>query len=229
MLLGDPTDEANQLVVHDWTFGMVTDHEVFSSKFDALIGLAYPQFAEPDVTPLFDALMQSGQLAANVFSFYMSQNPDEGSILTFGGWETERFTGEIQWHDVRDPKLFWTIKLDDVRVGGKSTGLCNKEGANCLVCPDSGTSMATFPPDHYEEWVKNNQIYESCAENKELEYPDLTYVIDGVEYTVPSHHWVTRSIDNDDPEGGLCSDIISELNVNQDGLEHMYILGDVFM
>ena len=77
VLLGSPTDPANQLIVEDWTFGMVTEHEVFSSKFDALIGLAYPDFAEEGVTPLFDGLMATNQLAADVFSFYLSQNPDE--------------------------------------------------------------------------------------------------------------------------------------------------------
>lgn len=55
--LGSPTDIANQLAVPNWTFGMVVDHSVFNGKFDALVGMAYPQFAERGVTPLFDGLM----------------------------------------------------------------------------------------------------------------------------------------------------------------------------
>lgn len=39
---------------------MVVNHDVFNGNFDALIGMAYPQFAEPGVTPFFDGLMQSG-------------------------------------------------------------------------------------------------------------------------------------------------------------------------
>ena len=229
VLLGDPTDPSNQLVVSDWTFGMVTDHEVFSAKFDALIGLAYPDFAEDGVTPLFDGLMKTRQLADDVFSFYLSQNPDETSVLTFGGWDNERFTGEIVWHDVMDPKLFWTVRLDDVKVGGVSTGLCTKEGANCLVCPDSGTSMATFPPGHFGEFDLEFAVDESCEEGDELLYPDLTYVINGVEYVMPSHHWVTRSINDNDPKGGVCQSVLGELDVGQNGLEEMYILGDIFM
>lgn len=200
-------------MVEDWTFGYVTEQDVFSESFDALIGLAYPDFAEPGVTPIFDGLMKTKKLAADVFSFYMSQNPDEMSELMFGGWDSNRFSGEIQWHQVRDPKLFWTVKLDDVKVGGISTGLCTKEGANCLVCPDSGTSMATFPPGHYDKFAEKFQVNESCSEGAELEYPDLTYVIDGVEYTIPSHHWVNRSIDKSDSKGGWCSDVINELDV----------------
>ena len=49
-------------------------------------------------------------------------------------------------------KLFWSIKLDDIKVNGVSTGYCTKKGANCLVCPDSGTSLATFPQNHYNEF-----------------------------------------------------------------------------
>ena len=131
---------------------MVTKHEVFNENFDALIGMAYPAFAEPNVTPFFDALMDSKKLADDVFSFYLSYNPDEGSEMLLGGWDATKFTGDIIWHDMMDPKLFWTIKLDDVKVGGVSTGFCTKEGANCLVCPDSGTSLATFPKGHFEHF-----------------------------------------------------------------------------
>ena len=56
--MGSPHDMDNQLVVPEWTFGMVVDqNHVFNGKFDALIGMAYPQFAERGVTPLFDGLM----------------------------------------------------------------------------------------------------------------------------------------------------------------------------
>jgi len=42
--------------VDDWTFGLVVEQSVFDKRFDALIGMAYPEFAEPGVTPLFEAL-----------------------------------------------------------------------------------------------------------------------------------------------------------------------------
>ena len=142
--MGSPTDGKNQLVVPGWTFGMVVDHSVFNGKFDALIGMAYPQFAEKGVTPLFDGLMQSNQLAKNVFSWYLSHNPDEDSEILFGGWNPSRFSGDIQWHPVRH-HLFWSLKLEDVLVNGVSTGYCTQPGANCLACPDSGTSLMTFP------------------------------------------------------------------------------------
>ena len=51
-------------------------------------------------------------------------NPDEGdSELTFGFYEKERFEGELLWHPVID-KLFWSLKLNDIRIGNKSLGFC---------------------------------------------------------------------------------------------------------
>ena len=94
--MGSPHDIDNQLVVPEWTFGMVVDqNHVFNGKFDALIGMAYPQFAERGVTPLFDGLMQSRQLAKNVHSWYLSYNPDEESEILFGGWDKNRFRGDL--------------------------------------------------------------------------------------------------------------------------------------
>ena len=79
----------------------------------------------------------------------MSYNPQEESEILLGGWNPEKFRGELQWHKVVKP-LFWAVKLDDVKVNGVSTGFCNRPGANCTVCPDSGTSLATFPKSHYD-------------------------------------------------------------------------------
>ena len=207
---------------------MVVDHEVFNGKFDALIGMAYPTFAEPGVQPLFDGLIESKKLNKNVFSWYLSQNPDEQSEILFGGWDSTKFTGTIEWHPVMH-KLFWSIKLDDIKIGGKSTGFCNRNGANCLVCPDSGTSLATFPPSHYELFKKEYGDTIPCAAGEELQFPDLVYVINGIDYVMPSHHWVRRKIDDNNELGGNCSAIISQLDVGQPGLEEMHIVGDIFM
>jgi len=42
------------------------------------------------------------------------------------------------------------VKLDDIKIGGKSLGLCGKEGSgaqrtNCLITVDSGSTMMAMP------------------------------------------------------------------------------------
>jgi len=59
LTLGDPSEDSKRVSVGDWTFGMVIEETCFTKQFDAIIGLAYPQFAEPGVTPLMDALINS--------------------------------------------------------------------------------------------------------------------------------------------------------------------------
>ena len=55
-------------------FGLVTEENTFNDSFDAIIGMAYPEFAEPGVIPFFDSLMNAGIMGKNVFAFHMSMN-----------------------------------------------------------------------------------------------------------------------------------------------------------
>lgn len=97
---------------------------MFSGSFDAIVGLAYPTMAEKGFTPFFDTMMNEGLVEQNMFAFYMSMNPlIDDSELTFGSYDTERFEGDLKWHPVID-KLFWSLQLDDVRIGDKSVVDC---------------------------------------------------------------------------------------------------------
>ncbi len=130
-------------MIPDLQFGLVTSQDVFSGSFDAIIGLAYPTMAERGFTPIFDTMINEGLVEQNMFAFYMSMNPlVDDSELIFGSYDTERFEGDLIWHPVVD-KLFWSLQLDDVRIGDKSVVDCATK--KCMGTPDSGTSLSTFP------------------------------------------------------------------------------------
>ena len=59
--------------------------------------------------------------------------------------------------------------------------------------------------------------------------PELTYIINGVDYVVPAHHWMERTLEDSNSKGGFCKSSVNELNTGQDGLDDMHILGDTFM
>ena len=54
-------------------------------------------------------------------------------------------------------------------------------------------------------------------------------MIDGIDYDLPSHHWMEREINRDLEKGGMCATSIGQLDVHQDGLDDLFILGDMFM
>ena len=88
--IGDVSENADtsaQLVLDTYTFGMVTEQTCFHDSFDAIVGMAYPSFAEPGITPFFDALMEEGRMNKDQFAFHMSLNMDEeDSEVIFGGY-----------------------------------------------------------------------------------------------------------------------------------------------
>jgi len=47
----------------------------------------------------------------------------------------------MNYHNVVD-KYYWTIKADDILIGGKSVGACD---GGCNVVADTGTSLLTGP------------------------------------------------------------------------------------
>jgi hypothetical protein len=69
-------------------------------------------------------------------------NDKDQSELTFGGFDKNKFEGSLSWHPVR-VKFFWTLKLNDIKYNGKPLHICKDK--ECLVTPDSGTSLLTAP------------------------------------------------------------------------------------
>ena len=120
------------------------------------------------------------------------------------------------------------MKLDDIKIGGKSTGLCQQKGVNCTITPDSGTSMLTMPKKHFKKFKESHGGFD-CTKEDFNEIPEISYVIGGVEYALPAHHWMNRTIDPKNKKGGRCETSVSDLDVGFDGLEDMFILGDQFM
>ena len=68
-----------------------------------------------------------------------------------------------------------------------------------------------------------------CEEGADMNFDDLVFVIDGIDYAMPSHHWNQRMIDENLTKGGTCVTSISQLDIFQDGQDNLFILGDTFM
>jgi hypothetical protein len=66
-----------------------------------------------------------------------------------------------------------------------------------MMTPDSGTSFITFPSWAYNEFKTftdfNIHDHEApCTWEEYLDIAELTLVVDGIDYSIPSHHWFER-------------------------------------
>ena len=96
-----------------------------------------------------------------MFSFYLgSQAAGTESELTFGYYDKTKFEGEITWHPVL-LKYMFGVKLDDIKINGKSLGFCGPEGSGaqrtkCLITVDSGSSMMAMPSFAFDQLAGMN-------------------------------------------------------------------------
>jgi hypothetical protein len=146
----DGTTSSGQIHIKNQKFGNVEKQKTIftGSNFEAIIGMAYPALAEKGVTPVFDEMIGQHLLKTNVFAFYFTSKQAESagmtSDLTFGYYDKSKFKGEVDWHPVAYKYMFG-VKLDDVKVGGKSLNMCAGKAEGCMITFDSGTSLMSFP------------------------------------------------------------------------------------
>ena len=135
-------------------------------------------------------MIEEHKLKSNLFAFYLTSTHDGGmeSDITFGYYDTSKFSGKLVWHKILFKYMFG-IKLDDIKIGDKALNLCGKgglmEGHECLITVDSGSSEFSMPALIYDKLPSigfpTQSSYINCKNFKEL---TLTYVINGVDYVM---------------------------------------------
>lgn len=110
--------------------------------------------------------------------------------MTIGYYDKAKYKGDIHWIPI-DFKYMFGVKLEDIRINGKSIGLC-KGQENCLITFDSGTSYMAFPDFGSKQLKKMGYPTESdpvkC--NSEKEFGEMVLVIGGKEYKLSNEEWM---------------------------------------
>ena len=140
-------------------------------------------------------MMKQHLLNSNLFAFYLT-NKNDGmeSDITFGYYDTSKFTGSVVWHPIIFEYMFG-IKLDDIKVGGKSLGICDQGGLmgdnECIITVDSGSSEFAMPDLIYDKLpsigIPTMQVAVGCEDFAQM---SLTYVINGVDYKIDPEDWL---------------------------------------
>lgn len=120
------------------------------------------------------------------------------SELTFGYYDKSKYTGDMVWHPILH-KLMFGIQLDDIKVNGKPMNICNNmENTPCLITVDSGTSEMTMPSWAVKKVIGKMPLKTNAMRCKSpADFGELTFVINGFDYTLPNDDWVEKNIEYD--------------------------------
>ncbi|NWV78398.1 CATE protein, partial [Dasyornis broadbenti] len=168
------------------------------AEFDGILGLAYPSLAVDGVTPVFDNMMAQNLVELPIFSVYMSPDPEspQGGELLFGGFDTSRFTGTLNWVPVTQLG-YWQIQLDSIQLGGIATFCAN----GCQAIVDTGTSLIAGPTKDIKKLQNligavsvDGEYAVECSSLDEM--PELTFTINGLPYTLSAQAYtLTEYVD----------------------------------
>jgi len=184
-------------------------------KFDGILGLGFEGLALGDARTVFKNAIDQGAVSSQMFAFYLGDEMD--GELTFGGYDNDRYTGEISWVPLSEPK-YWQIDIGNVQVGSFSSG-----PTNGIV--DSGTSLITGPSVEIAKialaaGAMPNMLGQYTMDcEKVSSIPDLVYTINGKAFTVPGKDLVIQS-------GTTCLFAMMGMDIPSGP---QWILGDVFM
>lgn len=186
------------------------------SKFDGILGLGFDSISVGGVKTVFHNAMEQGLLEKGMFAFYLGDN-DDGE-LTFGGYDESKFSGDLTWVKLSEA-TYWRIDIGGITVGSYTSGVTDG-----IV--DSGTSLIVGPTSEVmgiadvlgATRTLTGQYTIDCDNVGVI--PDMTWTIDGKEYTVPGSQLVIQS-------GSMC--LFAMMGADFPAPGPKWILGDVFM
>ncbi|RDW93978.1 uncharacterized protein DSM5745_01300 [Aspergillus mulundensis] len=191
-------------------------------KFDGVFGLAFDSLSVLHTPPPFYTMLAERLLDSPIFAFYLTDAPDgEGSEVTFGGYDTARYEGDLSVIPLRE-ESFWEVELDGVSVGGEFT-----EMSGTGVILDTGTSHISVPSvtseiihrqmgatkDAYGEWKVK------CKSRAAL--PEIVFTMGGYNFSLGPEEYTQK-----DKLG--CSSIVKAVDIKAPS-GPLVILGDAFL
>jgi hypothetical protein len=187
---------------------------------DGVMGLGFQKLAFEGTTVLIDRLLSESIAAKPAFSFYFTRDENTKlAELTFGGAKPEHFFGNFTWIPmISHHEPYWTLKLDDILVGGKSMGFCP---GGCKIVVDTGSSFFSGPSQQVAQILGKTRVQRDCS-NK-LSLPSISFVLNGRTFEMNADDYVLVH-----EALGTCVTTFSGLDV-EPPRGPLWVLGDVFI
>ena len=195
--------------------------------FDGICGMGLPGIAVDQVETPFSYLMASAKLTSNTFSFYLSSDGKDTSVLTLGGSDSKYYTGEFTMLPTQKflgNAGYWLINGDDIKVDGVSIGSCKGwlSGNKCKMVVDTGTSVLTGPTKKLAPIIaKIGNVAADCSNTHTL--PNITFTFGGTDFVLEPEFYVIRARDNEQ------SPYQCQLGMQAMDQLGLWILGDPFL
>ncbi|XP_063064460.1 pepsin A-like [Engraulis encrasicolus] len=219
-ILGYDTLQVGGKKVINQIFGLSESEAPFMEQMaaDGILGLAFPSISSAGATPVFDNMMSQGLLSKDLFSVYLSDHGQVGSMVLFGEIEQQYYSGNIHWIPLTS-QTYWKIKMDSVTIDGNIVACAG----GCQAIVDTGTSLVVGPTNdiyNMNAWVgastnQNGDATVPCSNVQNM--PEVTFNIDGQPYTIPASAYVSQT------SYGCMS------GFGNGGSQQLWILGDVFI
>jgi len=213
--------------VKNQIFGEVTEESGISflfGKLDGIVGMAFKAISVNGITPLFDNMFNQSLVEKNMFSFYLSQTPDSDvkkadSAMILGGSDKKYYSGEMSYVPLTS-RTYWEIKVDDIVLGGQSTGAC---ASGCRAAVDTGTSLIAGPAELVAPIIDRAHVASDCSNINEL--PNIDLVLNGKAYTLTPKDYVLNVTAFG---ASQCTTGFLPIKLPE-RLGNFWILGDVFL
>lgn len=227
-ILGEINEETvkfGDLTIESQMIGEILEEEgeIFKNcNFSGILGLAFPQMAAYNATPLFDSIIKQKRLKANIITFYYSKSEDYDGEVTFGSIDNTRYIGELQYFKVTT-KYYWELTLIDILYDSISLGLC-KDGCKAII--DSGTTLITGPEKQLEILLDALPVDDSCTNLEKVGILSFVFINElnvEVRYDLKNDEYISINEKRDS-----CRAMIVPMDL-PDSYSNSWILGDVFM
>lgn len=201
--------------VNSFAFGEVTGVSgvaFLASQMSGILGLAYDTISV-DHLPTF---VDESDLNDKSFSFVLRNNPEQ-SYMTMPGYDEELVgNNQFTWHNVIEQR-YYSLKLDGLAQGNTKIP---SDGFKAVI--DSGTSVIVGPKSIVDPLIAGITVNDDCSGVENL--PNLTWTIDGLDYTLTPDDYVL-SVESGGDRECVLGVIAGEFPPNF----NYFILGDSFM
>jgi len=160
-----------------------------ASKFDGILGMAWPSISVNGLPLIFDLLVKQGQVDGNSFSFYLTKVPgSNGSALVLGGVNQKYYTGQFKYYNLKYTN-YWALAIDDIVFNGTSYKV-----GDILGIVDTGTSVIIGPTKVVDNMTKAFGPGKEKQINCDLvpNLPTLNFKINGDNYTLQGKDYILQ-------------------------------------